>query len=441
MENQKPNARALLPILIFLILDLGIGIFYQYISPVFGKSGFQVISVELAFLIAFTVALLQNRKLSFEEKIHLCAKGIGDDNIVIILLLLLFAGMFSGIAYAVGGAASTANLFLSLIPKRFVVPGLFLITCLISTATGTSMGTISVLTPISTALAHNAGLNLPLCTAIVVCGALFGDNLSFISDTTIAATKTQGVEMKDKFRMNFKIALPAALLTIVVLLLTSLHSSGGEIGVFSYSIVKVVPYFLILIASLFGLNVLLLLGVGTVLFLILGMATHSLTVAESLSAMGEGMTGMFETIIITLLVTAIGSLVKYGGGFAFLLQGIRKHVHSEKGGMAGIFLLSVLIELSTAHNTVSIILAAPIAREITEEYGIDPRKTASLLDTGTSMIQGIVPYGSQLLVAAGLAGISTVSIIPYAYYQYFLAVCVILSIVFSKPYQNQAGQK
>lgn len=431
-HTPKPNGKALFPILVFLLLYLGVGVYFEYIRPVDGQMGFYIMSVVLAFTIALIVALLQNRTLSFDEKIHLCAKGIGDDNITIMLFIFLFAGMFSGVAQEAGGATSTANLLLDILPGTFAVPGLFLIACLISMAMGTSIGTISVLVPISTALANNAHLNLAFCTAVVVGGAMFGDNLSFISDTTIAATKTQGVEMKDKFRTNFKIALPAALITLGILIVYSVRSHTGDLGHFDYNIWQAIPYFIVLIASLFGLNVLLLLGSGTVLFIIVGCITHSLTFASALTSMGSGMNGMFETIIVTILVASIGALIKENGGYEAILQFIRKHSKGKRGGMFGIAGLTALMDISAANNTVAIVISAPIAKQISEEFHIEPKKTASLLDTVSCIFQGIIPYGAQLLVAAGLAKISSVEIIPYLYYQFLLAVCVILSIVFQK---------
>ena len=252
-----PNPKALLPILLFLIVYLGNGIFFEYIKPAEGQMGFYVVSVVLAFSIALIAAFMQNKKLSFDEKIHICAQGIGDDNIVIMLFIFLMAGAFSGIASEAGGASSTANLLLNIIPGKFAVPGLFVIACLISMAMGTSVGTISVLAPIACAVSQNGGLSLPLCVGIVVGGAMFGDNLSFISDTTIAATKTQGVEMKDKFRTNIRVALPAALITLVILVIYAFMSGGVSIGTFEFNIWQALPYFIVLGMSILGVNVFL----------------------------------------------------------------------------------------------------------------------------------------------------------------------------------------
>ena len=432
MNEKTPNPKALIPVLVFLVLYLGNGIYFEYINPIEGGMGFYVMSVVVAFVIALIVALLQNRGLSFDEKIHVCARGIGDDNITIMLFIFLVAGAFSGIAGEAGGAESTANLLLNIIPPSFAVPGLFLIACLISMSMGTSVGTVTVLVPIAASVAASAGLNLPMCVGTVVGGAMFGDNLSFVSDTTIAATKTQGVQMKDKFRANFKIALPAAIVTLVILFAISIQGGSAELQHFDYNIWQAIPYFAVLIAALCGINVFVVLCSGTVLFLIVGLATGSLTFASAFSSMGSGTSGMFETMIVTILVASIGALMKEYGGFAAILAFIRKHSNSRKGGMFGIGFLTVLMDIATANNTMAIVLAAPIARDISREYDIDSKKTASLLDTFSCIAQGIIPYGAQLLIAASLAGISSIRIMPYLFYQFLLIICVCGAILLDK---------
>ena len=429
MQDKTPNGKALLPIVVFLALYLGTGIWFEYISPVQGQMGFYIMSVVVAFSIALAVALVQNRKLSFDEKIHLCAQGIGDDNITIMLFIFLMAGAFGGIAKQAGGAASTANLLLDIIPGNFAVPGLFLIACLISMAMGTSVGTITVLVPIAAEVSHNGGFSLPLCVATVVGGAMFGDNLSFISDTTIAATKTQGVEMRDKFRVNFRIALPAAILTLVILIVVALTGDAVSVGDYDYNLIQALPYFVVLALALAGLNVLLVLGAGIALFLLAGAVTGSLTYISAFTAMGDGTTGMFETMIVTILVASIGALIRENGGFAAILSFIKRRFSGKRGGMLGIGLLTALMDVATANNTVAIVMAAPIAKEISVEYGIEPQKTASLLDTCSCVLQGIIPYGAQLLIAASLSGLSSISIIPFLFYPFLLAVCVLISIV------------
>ena len=425
---MKANSKALIPIALFLILYLGNGIYFEYISPTEGGMGFYVVSVVLAFTIALAAAFFQNRRLTFEEKIHVCALGIGDDNIVTMLFIFILAGAFSGIASEAGGAHSTANLLLSVIPGRLAIPGLFIIACLISMAMGTSVGTITVLVPIAAAVSENGGLPLALCAGVVVGGAMFGDNLSFISDTTIAATKTQGVTMKDKFRTNIKLALPSALITLVILVLYAVFTRGVPLGDFDYNIWQAVPYFVVLALSITGVNVFLVLLIGIILFIGAGIYTGSLEYASSLSSMGRGIEGMFETMVVTILVASIAALMKENGGFEAILEFIRKRADTKKGGMAGIACLTAFMDIATANNTVAIVIAAPIARDISTQYEVDPRETASLLDTCSCIMQGIIPYGAQLLVAAGIAGIPSFSLIPFLIYPFILAVFVILHI-------------
>lgn len=435
MKKPKANGKALLPILVFLIFYLGSGIYFEYINPEDGQMGFYIMSVVVAFVIALIVAFLQNPKLNFDQKIHVCAQGIGDDNITIMLFIFLLAGMFSGLASAAGGASSTANLLLSIIPARFAIPGLFVIACLISMAMGTSVGTISVLVPIAAAVAQTGHLSLALCAGTVVGGAMFGDNLSFISDTTIAATKTQGVAMKDKFRANIKVALPAAIVTLVILIIMTAKSTTADLGPFEYNIWQAVPYFAVLIAAICGVNVMVVLTCGTILFFAVGLLTGSVGVADAFSAMGSGTSGMFETMIVTILVSSIGALMKEYGGFESILSFIRRHFNGHKGGMFGIGLLTVLMDIATANNTVAIVIAGPIAKTISDEYDISPKQSASLLDTFSCIAQGIIPYGAQLLIAATLAraatgqAITSVHIMPYLYYPYLLLLAVIIWIV------------
>ena len=309
------------------------------------------------------------------------------------------------------------------------MPGLFLIACLISMSMGTSVGTITVLVPIAAEVAAGGGFSLPLCVGTVVGGAMFGDNLSFISDTTIAATKTQGVEMRDKFRVNIRIALPAAIITLVILVIIALQGNAVSVGTYEYNLAQALPYFVVLVLAILGVNVFLVLGIGIVLFMLAGAFTGTLTYITAFTSMGDGTSGMFETMIVTILVASIASLIRENGGFAAVLEFIEKHFHGKKGGMLGIGLLTALMDISTANNTVAIVIAAPIAKEISEKYNIEPEKTASLLDTCSCILQGIIPYGAQLLIAASLAGISSMAIIPCLYYPFLLTVFVLISIL------------
>ena len=369
MNRPKPNAKALLPILVFLVIYLGSGIYFEYIHPVEGQMGFYVISVVVAFGLALIAAFAQNRSLDFNAKIHICAQGVGDDNIIIMLFIFLMAGAFSGLANAAGGAENTAHLMLNLIPGNFAVPGLFLIACLISMSMGTSVGTISVLVPIAAAVAKGTGIPMPFVIGTVVGGSMFGDNLSVISDTTIAATRTQGVDMKDKFRVNIVIALPAALITLAVLVLISLRYPGARLNHYDCNIWLAAPYFIVLLLALLGINVFLVLGIGIVLFFLIGGAAGTVTFSGGFLAMGSGTKGMFETMIVTILVASISALMKEYGGFEAILQFIRRHAKSKKGGMGGICLLTALMDIATANNTVAIVIAAPIAKEISIPSG------------------------------------------------------------------------
>ena len=432
MKNKRLGGKALIPIVVFLVLYLGSGIYFEYIAPQEGQMGFYIMSVVVSFLIALIVALLQTRHLTFDEKIHLCAQGIGDDNITIMIFIFLMAGAFSGIASQAGGASSTANLLLTIIPDKFAIPGLFIIACLISMAMGTSVGTISVLVPIAVQVSSNANLFLPLCIGTVVGGAMFGDNLSFISDTTIAATKTQGVAMKYKFYTNFRIAFPAALITLAILLVVSLRGDSAGMSSYDFNFIQALPYFIVLALAIIGINVFVVLGIGILLFMAAGAITGSLTFATAFSSMGSGTSGMFETIIVTILVASIGALMKENGGFEAILDFIRKHFDGRRGGMFGIAMLTILMDIATANNTVAIVIAAPIAKNISQEYEIEPVKVASLLDTCSCIAQGIIPYGAQLLIAASLAGISSLQIIPFLFYPFLLAIFVALSIMTDK---------
>ena len=424
MKRDK-RVLALLPILVFLVIYIGIGIYYEYIYPQEGVQGFYVMSVVVAFMAALTAALFQNRSVSFDEKMRICASGMGDDNILIMIFIFLLAGAFSGVASASGCAADTANLLLSIVPGRLTVLGIFLIACIISMSMGTSCGTITVMGTLALSISRSAGLSLPLCFGALVGGSMFGDNLSFISDTTIAATKTQGCQMKDKFRENLMIALPAALITCGILMYFAWTGKAAEVGTYSYSLVRALPYFAILVAALAGINVFIVLGGGLALCTAIGLITGSIDIHNIFISMGSGVSGMYETIVVTILATALSSLIKYNGGFDAIIAFIKKYFHGSKGGQLGIILISMLMDISTANNTVAIVVTAPIATDIRKEYHITPQRTASLMDISTCVALGIIPYGAQLLIAAGIAGISSIQIMPYLFYPYLLLICVL----------------
>lgn len=422
-ENGGGNPWALLPIGIFLILFIGMGCIL---------GDFQKIPAIVAFLIALLVAFLQNRSTNYHKKISLITKGIGEENIVTMCLIFLAAGGFSGAVKAAGGVESTVNLGLSLMPSNIAVAGLFLIGCFISLSMGTSMGTIAAMAPIGVGISEKTGIGLPLCIGAVVCGAMFGDNLSMISDTTIAAVRTQGCEMRDKFRENFLIVLPAAAITMLLFLILSGNLEGQGFENLDYELLKVAPYLLVLAGALVGVNVFVVLIGGTVLSLLVGVGTGAIPPADIFQVVGEGVAGMYDITVISLIVACIVALVKDYGGIQFLLRVIKKRIRGRRGGEFGIALLALAVDACTANNTVAIVMAGPIAKEISDEYGISPRRSASLLDIFASVGQGVIPYGAQLLSAASLAALSPVEIMPYLFYPILMGVSAILFILFRR---------
>ncbi|HJD01826.1 MAG TPA: Na+/H+ antiporter NhaC family protein [Candidatus Mediterraneibacter excrementavium] len=423
MENQNQGKlSALLPIGVFLVIFLGAGIIFQ---------DFYAMPAIVAFLIALFVAFLQNRKVSFDEKVKIIAQGVGEENIITMSLIFLCAGAFSGAVTAAGGVDSTVNLGLSLIPAHFIVAGLFIISCFISVSMGTSMGTIAALAPIAVGVSNEAGFPMAVCIASVVCGAMFGDNLSMISDTTIAAVKTQGCEMKDKFKANFLIVLPAAVITIVFFWFVtrdmSYNIASGE-----YNLFQVIPYLVVLIGALIGINVFLVLIAGTVLSIVVGVWTGTIAVSEMFTVMGDGVTSMYDITVISIIVACIVSLVRANGGIQFILDLIKSRIRGKRGAQAGIAALALLVDLCTANNTVAIVMSGPIAKEICDEFGVEPKRSASLLDMFTSVGQGLIPYGAQLLSAATLTGLTPFDMMPYLIYPILMAVCGIGAIIISK---------
>ncbi len=419
-SNIKANGWALLPILVFLVLFLGTGILLN---------DFYTMPAVVGFLIALAVAFVQTRGKTFNEKLSIVAKGVGDDNIITMCLIFLAAGAFSGAVSAAGGVDSTVNLGLSLLPPGIAVIGLFIIGCFISISMGTSMGTIAALAPIAVGISEKTGFAMAICIGAVVSGAMFGDNLSMISDTTIAAVRTQGCEMKDKFKRNFLIVLPAAIATIIILFFLTSGSQFNLEQELNYNVFQVIPYILVLVTALMGINVFVVLISGTVLSVIVGLFTGTLEVSNIFTSIGTGVTGMYDITVISILVASISALVKENGGFAFILEKIHSRVHSYKGAEFGIAALIALVDAATANNTVAIVIAGPIAKEISDDYGIEPSRSASLLDMFASVFQGIIPYGAQLLSAATLTGLTSFDIIPYLFYPYLMAVCGIVSIL------------
>ena len=426
---EKKNGKALLPILVFIVLYLGLGILYEYVMKI--PMGFYNIPIVVIFLIALIVACLQNRSLSLDEKLKIMGQGIGDPNIITMVLIFMAAGIFVGVVGR-SSADSVAYFILSIIPARFAVTVLFVVSCFVSLSMGTSVGTITLITPIAVSVANASGFSMPLCIASVMSGAMFGDNLSFISDTTIAACNGQGCRMQDKFRENFAIALPAAIAALLLFMVLSVRSYTGGYVNEPYQLIQIIPYLLVLAGGIIGINVFVVLLIGIVSGSVIMLATGTVPASSLLTGMGSGAAGMFETTMVALLVAAICSLIRVYGGFDALLHWIRSVFKGKKGGQIGMGLLVGIMDISTANNTVAIVMANPIAREMAEEYGITSRKAASILDTFSCVFQGIIPYGAQMLVALSAAAelgvqVSAFDILPLLFYPYFL---LLSSLVF-----------
>lgn len=434
MEREniiKPRAIALLPVGVFLALYLGLGLVFEYYLKI--EMGFYNIPIVVIFLAALLVACLQNRSLNLEQKMEVMAKGVGDRNIMTMILIFLASGVFVGVTGR-GSAEAVAYFLLSVTPAWAAVAVLFIAACFVSIAMGTSVGTITLIVPIGVAVASVSGISLPLCIGSVVGGAMFGDNLSFISDTTIAACTTQGCAMKDKFRANFKIALPAAIATLIIILVLSVKDNISQITIPEYNLLLLIPYVLVLIGGVIGINVFVVLLIGIVSGTAITLLTGSTDAMTILGDMGSGASGMFETILVTVLVAALCGLIREYGGFAALLNLIRKLFRGRVGGRLGVGLLVGAMDIATANNTVAIVMAGPIAKQISEEYEISPKESASLLDTFSCIFQGIIPYGAQMLIAVSTSvalgsAVSAFEIIPFLFYPYLLGISSLVFIL------------
>lgn len=421
---EKGNAKALLPIGVFLVMYLGLGLLFEYVLLI--PMGFYNIPIVVSFLTALLVACVQNPKLKFDAKIKVMAKGVGDPNIITMILIFMAAGIFVGVVGR-SSAESVAYFLLSIIPAQYAVLVLFIVSCFVSLAMGTSVGTITLISPIAIAVATGSGFGVPLCIGAVMGGAMFGDNLSFISDTTIAACNGQGCAMKDKFRANFGIALPAALVTLIIIFI---RTSGMDITYamnMEYDLIQIIPYILVLIGGIIGINVFVVLIIGIVSGSMIMLATGAVEATALLGNMGSGAAGMYETTMVAILVAAICALIDEYGGFVALLNLIKSIFKGRNGGKLGMGLLVGAMDIATANNTVAIVMANPIAKEMAEEYDITPQNAASILDTFSCIFQGVIPYGAQMLVAISAAAelgheISAFDIIPHLLYPYLLLV-------------------
>ena len=428
--KKQGNGVALLPFLVFIVIYLGAGLFLQARGKEMAFYQFPSVSAMFfAVLVAFCMG-----KESIDQKFSVFVKGAANENVMTMLVIYILSGAFSTVAKTMGGVDATVNLGLSLIPVQVLAAGVFLISAFMGTATGTSVGTVTAIVPIAVGLADKGGLSIPMMLGACVGGAMFGDNLSMISDTTIAATKTQGVEMRDKFRVNFFIALPAAVVTLVILLLVARPETTAVMEQYSFSIVKVLPYLLVLVLALLGMNVFLTLTIGIFSAGIIGMLGGELTIFTFAQAIWNGFTGMNETYFLALFCGGLSEMIAHNGGIVWLIEKLRRMMRGTKSAQVGMAALVSLADCATANNTVAIILCGNVARDISRECRVDPRRTASLLDVFSCVFQGIIPYGAQLLMAASLTTLnyqipmSPVEIVPYMWYCWILGGFGLLSI-------------
>ena len=409
-ETKKGNAWALIPLIIFVGMFLGVGII---------TGDFTTMPLNVAILVATIVGLVLNRKESFQKKVEIFTKGAGHSNIILMMLIFLLAGAFSQTTEDMGGVKSTVNLGLSLIPENLIIVGLFVICMFVSLSMGTSVGTVAAIAPVGFGLSQQADVSAAITMATVVGGAMFGDNLSMISDTTIAAVRTQKTKMSDKFKVNIKIVLPGAIFTVIVLWFLT---NGAQIDAsksYDYDLIKVVPYLFVLILALFGVNVIIVLIGGIILSAIIGLFYGTFDWIGLLSSISKGIIGMEDIAIIALLIGGLVALIQHNGGITWLLNFVRNRVKSKRGAELGIAgLVSV---------------AEPLAKDISDEYGVDPRKSASILDMFASCFQGLLPYSPQLIAAAGVASISPFELVPYAIYPMILGICGLIAIAFRLP--------
>lgn len=423
-QLKKGSLLAFLPLIVFVVLFIGSGIVTK---------DFYNMPLNVAMLIAAAVALTMNRRETFSKKVDVFMKHAGHPNIILMAVIFLLAGAFAGVAKGMGAVESTVNLGLSLLPANLLIVGLFVIGCFISISMGTSMGTIVALAPIGVGIASQTDVPVALAMATVIGGAMFGDNLSMISDTTIAAVRTQQTKMKDKFKVNFFIVLPGAIITMILLALLT-HGNTAELtGEYPFEFIKILPYVAVLVAALAGAHVLVVLVGGTIFAGIIGLLDGSYQWDSFLQTASAGIMSMEDLAIVSILIGGIVGIIQHNGGLDYLLRVITNKIKSKKGAEFGIAGLVSAADIATANNTIAIIITGPVAKRIADEYGIDPRKSASLLDTFSSVWQGVLPYGVQVLAAAGLAAISPLSIIVYSFYPVLMGICCVVAILIGYP--------
>lgn len=436
--NQKSgggNFWALLPLLIFIIV---------YFSGSLYLGDFYALPVLVVFVIALFVAFFQYPKKSFDEKLKSFAKGSGDENILIMILIFLLAGAFSELSKSIGSLSSTVNFAMTYISPQYIVAGIFLIACFISVSLGTSVGTIVALAPLAVGFETYIPGITAIALAAVVGGAMFGDNLSFISDTTIAATRTQNVSMRDKFKANFLIVFPVAVLVFIIYCFqgASFVENVGNLEVKDYELIKVLPYVLVFVLALVGVQVIWTLGIGIIGTLLIGLYTNSINVLDSIKSVNSGFAGMFELSLLCLIIGGVVGIIRYNGGIDFLLNSVLKNINSKRGAEVGIASLTALVNFALANNTITIVIVGPLAKEISNRFDLAPKRVASILDTTSCFIQGVIPYGAQILAALAASSlvlgeavtptISPIELISYLYYPFLTGVATLCFILFRK---------
>ena len=420
---MKKGLIALSPLVVFILL-------YLVTSIIAGD--FYKVPITVAFMTASAYAVVVCGGLPLGKRIDIFSRGAGTGQMMLMIWIFILAGAFAHSAKIMGAIDATVNLSLTLLPGNMLLAGLFLAACFISLSVGTSVGTIVALTPIAAGIASQTGSSIAMLTAVVVGGSFFGDNLSFISDTTIMATSTQGCKLSDKFHVNSFIVIPAALIILVVyVIMGAVIASPGQVGEVSF--VKVIPYLIVLVTAIFGMNVMAVLTLGIMLTGLIGISNGVFDVFGWMKAMGDGILGMSELIIITMMAGGLLEIVKQQGGIDFIIKRLTRHVNTKRGAELSIAALVSLVNLCTANNTVAILTVGGIAKHIGDRYGVDNRKAASILDTFSCMTQGLIPYGAQILMAAGLAQLNPISIVPYLYYPLAIGIAALLAILLRYP--------
>ena len=421
--STRKGIIALSPIAVFLILYLVVSI---------AINDFYKMPLALAFIVASLWGVMSIKRVPLTERIEIFSRGAANSNVLYMIWIFILAGAFSALAKGVGSIEATVALTMSVLPSEFIIPSMFIAACFISLSIGTSVGTVVALTPFAVELAETTGNSIAFFVAVVLCGSFFGDNLSFISDTTIAATRSQNCKMNEKFKANLWIAVPAAVIALITFSILG-NVSSSVINIDAANPWLIVPYLLVIITAIFGINVLLVLTIGIVSCIVIALFCTDVHIIDMCSHMGSGIDGMGNLIIVTLLASGLLEVIRHNGGIQYLIQVLTRRINGVRGAQACISLVVSVVNVCTANNTIAIITVGQIARRIAQQFGLNPRNVASLLDTCSCIVQCIIPYGAQALLAAGIAGVTPVAFFPYLYYAWALALMVALSIIFRFP--------